>query len=102
MINFLFPFSLALILLLVLLQASFFVFFDFLSNGYWGTVFIFFILGILIILEKPNRNLGFFLAFFAGFLIDIFSSFFFGFYITMSMAIAFAVKFILRQYIRRG
>lgn len=82
---------------LVLLQTSFLVHFQILGMVLNVSLFLVVLINIF---ERPQKNLGLYSALAAGFFLDIFSTRFFGFWILILFLAALFVKLIFRKYVR--
>jgi len=89
--------------ILTLFQTSFLIHFNiFLEGGFggWTPNLILIAVILITVFERPEKNLGIFLAFIGGFFLDIFSENFIGFHILVLVILALLIKFILRKYVR--
>jgi rod shape-determining protein MreD len=92
----------------LILGAVFISFFSlFLSSFFFSFLFFnlsFFFLFIPAVLfsliERPEKNNSYFLAFFVGFWLDVFSMYPVGFHILILLAITFLIKVVVKRYVR--
>jgi len=90
--------SFILLYCLVLLEVSFFVHFSVSKSLFLNLVFILIIIWNLF--EKPENNLGLYLAIIGGFFCDIFSPFFIGYHVLIFLGVSVFLKFIFKKYVQ--